>query len=126
MAGIILIVEDHPAVRESLHAWLAALFPQDIVIAAASGEEAVSIAATISPNVVIMDITLPGMSGIEATRLVKADVPAAHIIMLTIHEEDVYQMDAADAGASAFISKRLMQTLLLPAIRKFLPTNSTT
>ncbi len=68
MSTTILIVEDHDAVRRSLRDWLEVEFPQCRVIEAASGEESIALIQTESPRLVIMDISLPGMSGIEATR----------------------------------------------------------
>ena len=121
MPPIILIVEDHDTVRTSLYAWLSVSFPDHRVIAIGSGEEAVAVSETLSPDVVVMDISLPGISGIEAARLIKNHSHESHIIILTIHEEEAYRADAASAGASAFVAKRLMQRQLLPTIQKYLP-----
>ncbi len=114
--GTILIVDDHDAVRESLSAWLKSLFPMHEIFAAASGEEAASRSAALCPDVVVMDVSLPEISGIEAARQIKANSPKTHIIMLTIHEEGTYQVGAAQVGASAFVPKRLVATHLKPAI----------
>lgn len=122
MPAIILIVEDHDAVRRSLRDWLEAVFPQHRFIEAASGEEAVAIAQARSPHAVIMDIVLPKMNGIEATRRIKAAVPTAQVVMLTIHEDEAYRADAAAAGASAYVPKRAMQTELLPTVAALLST----
>lgn len=120
MSPTILIVEDHKAVRNSLRDWLEAVFPQCDVLEAASGEEAVVIARARSPRVVVMDIGLPKMNGIEATRQIKAAVPAAQIVMLTIHEEEAYRADAVVAGATAYVPKRVMQTELVPTLAALL------
>lgn len=117
----ILLVEDHQAVRAALYAWLLVTFPGYRVIMTSNGEEAVTMSEALSPDVVIMDLSLPGISGIEASRLIKNHSPESHIIILTIHEEEAYRIDAASAGASAFVAKRLMQSQLLPTIQKFLP-----
>jgi DNA-binding NarL/FixJ family response regulator len=79
---------------------------------AASGEEAIALLRTESPRLVVMDIILPGMNGIEATRQIKATLPSAQIVMLTVHEDDTYRTDATVAGASAYVPKRAMQTEL--------------
>jgi two-component system invasion response regulator UvrY len=124
MPTTILIVEDHDAVRGSLREWLETMFPQCHVVEAASGEEALILAQANMPQLVIMDIGLPQMSGIEATRRIKVQVPGARVVMLTIHEDDAYRTDAEAAGASAFVPKRRMQTKLIPTLMALLPDPS--
>ena len=120
MPATILIVEDHDTVRRSLRDWLEVEFPQCRVIEAASGEEAIALIRIESPRLVIMDITLPGMSGIEATRQIKATLPSVQIAMLTVHEDDTHRADATAAGASAYVPKRAMQTELIPTLTALL------
>jgi len=120
MPATILIVEDHDAVRRSLRDWLEVEFPRCRVIEAGSGEEAIALLRTESPRLVLMDISLPGTSGIEATRQIKASLPATHIVMLTIHEGETYRADAIEAGASAYVPKRAMQTELIPTLAALL------
>jgi DNA-binding NarL/FixJ family response regulator len=120
MAATILIVEDHDAVRRSLREWLEAVFPQCRVMEATSGEEAVAMAQVTSPRVVVMDIVLPQMDGIEATRRIKADMPTVEVVILTIHEAEAYRADAAAAGAGAYVPKRAMRTELIPALAALL------
>jgi len=116
MNPLILIVEDNDSVRKSLREWLEGAFPKYQFIEAASGEEAVDITQARAPRAVIMDISLPGMSGIEATRHIKDTVPATQVVILTIHEEKAFRNDAMEAGASAFVPKRMMQKKLIPAL----------
>jgi len=120
MTATILIVEDHDAVRKSLRDWLEVEFPQYRVIEATSGEEAIALIRIESPRLVVMDITLPGMSGIEATRQIKAALPSAQIVMLTVHENDTHRADATAAGASDYVPKRVMQTELVPTLAALL------
>ncbi len=120
MPTTILIVEDHDAVRRSLRDWLEVEFPQCRVIEAVSGEEAIALVRTESPRLVVMDIGLPGMSGIEATRQIKAALLSAQIVMLTVYEDDSYRADAAAAGATAYVPKRTMQTELIPTLAALL------
>jgi len=123
MAATILIVEDHDAVRRSLRDWLELEFPQCRVIEATSGEEAVALIQTQSPRLVVMHISLPGMSGIEATRQIKAALPSVQIVMLTVYEDDAHRTDATAAGASAYVPKRVMQTQLIPTLAALLANN---
>ena len=113
---LILIVEDNDGVRKSLCEWLEGAFPKYQFIEAASGEEAIDITQARAPCTVIMDIGLPGMSGIEATRHIKATMPTTQVVILTIHEEEAFRADAAAAGASAFVTKRVMWKELVPAL----------
>jgi two-component system invasion response regulator UvrY len=116
----ILIVEDDANVRRLLGQWLSLTFPWCQVLEAATGEDGVRLAQSVSPRVVIMDISLPGISGIEATRRIKASVPGTEVVFLTIHEAEAYRKDAASAGASAYVSKRKMQTELIPVLERML------
>jgi len=113
---LILIVEDNDNVRKSLHEWLQGAFPKYQFIEAASGEQAIDIVQAKSPCAVIMDISLPGMSGIEATRYIKNNIPNTQVVILTIHEEEAFRADAKAAGASAFVTKRVMRKELVPAL----------
>jgi DNA-binding NarL/FixJ family response regulator len=103
-----------------LRDWLAVEFPQCRVIEAASGEQALALIQIESPRLVIMDISLPGMSGIEATRQIRATLPSVQIVMLAIHNGAAYRADAAAAGASAFVPKCAMQTELIPTLAALL------
>ena len=116
----ILIVDDHQTFRASLRHWLTGEFPQCSIGEAASVEEAVASVRTISPTIVIMDIGLPGINGIEATQGIKAILPAVKVVILTIHEDQIYQDRAMAAGVSAYIPKRKMRTDLLPTIAMLL------
>jgi DNA-binding NarL/FixJ family response regulator len=121
----ILIVEDHDATRQSLRDWLEAVFPRCRVVEAPTGERAVVLARAESPQLVVMDISLPGMDGVKATRRIKAALPAAHVVMLSIHEDGVYRAAAFAAGASAFVPKRKVQSELLPTLSELLSVRST-
>ena len=117
---MLLIVEDHAAVRKSLRDWLRVMLPDCNFLEAQSGEEAVALTDAQPPDIVLMDIGLPGINGIEATRRIKALAPKTSVVMLSIHEEQVFQTDAAAAGASAFVFKRTMNAELVPVIKTLL------
>lgn len=116
MPPVILIVEDHEAVRRSLREWLQGAFPAARILEAASGEAAVAEAEATRPDVVLMDIGLPGMNGIEAAARLRARHPGIRVVMLTILEEAGYRARAREAGAVAYVPKRLMETDLLPVL----------
>jgi DNA-binding NarL/FixJ family response regulator len=118
----ILIVEDHEVVRRSLRDWLGAVFPHFDLLEAASGEEAVTVASERPLRAVVMDIGLPQMNGIEATRRIKAAAPATEVVILTIHEDAAYRADATAAGASAYVPKLKMRAELVPTLEAILRT----
>jgi DNA-binding NarL/FixJ family response regulator len=111
-----LIVDDHAQVRTMLCSWLESVFPGVAFVAAATGEAALELTRSCAPQVVLMDVSLPGMSGIEATRRIKDRRPETFIIIHTIHEDQAYRTDATTAGADAYVSKRKTQTELIPAL----------
>ena len=116
----ILIVEDHQGVRQSLREWLELSFPQCQLLEATSGEEGVTVAQAMSPSLVIMDIGLPGINGIEAAAGIKAAVPTARVVMLTMYDDEAHRADAAAAGVSAYVPKRKVRTELLPVLTRLL------
>jgi DNA-binding NarL/FixJ family response regulator len=120
MSMTILIVEDHDDVRRAMRDWLEVEFPRCRVIEAASGEEAIVMARIESPRLVVMEIRLPGMNGIETTRQIKAALPCVQIVMLTVHTSDIYRADARAAGASAYVTKQRMHSELVPTLTALL------
>jgi DNA-binding NarL/FixJ family response regulator len=120
MAQTILIVEDHDVLRDTLQQWLGAVFPHCHFLEAKSGEEALCVSRERAPDLVLMDVGLPQMNGIEATRHIKAHAPQTRVIMLTIQEDAVYRADAKAAGADGYVPKRTMQRELLPLLAQFI------
>ena len=116
----ILIVEDHKALRKSLMDWLKRVFPNCDFSEAASGEEAIEICRDRTPDLILMDITLPRLNGIGTTKRLLTLVPKARVIMLTIHEDEAYRSEAMSAGASGFVPKRVMKTELIPTMKRLL------
>ena len=115
-----LIVEDHDALRTSLEDWLANIVPGVSVLCAASVEEALDTLAHAIADVVLMDIGLPGMNGIEGTRRVHERAPALPVVMLSIQDDSAHVAGAMDAGAVAFVSKRRMRSELPGVLRTVL------
>jgi len=113
----LLLADDHEIVRAGLRMLLQVQPDMEIVAEAASGGEAIELAQAHQPDVVLMDISMPDMSGVEATRLLKARCPAIAVLALTIHEEPGYYVQMLDAGASGYVPKRAAPDELLNAIR---------
>jgi CheY-like chemotaxis protein len=120
MKQTILIVEDNDAVCSSLQDWLSVTFPECTFMIAKSGEEAVEKVANWPPTIVLMDIGLPGMNGIQATRMIKAASPKTKVVILTIYNDVEHRVDASEAGASAYISKSKMHSELIPLMKTLL------
>lgn len=114
----ILIVDDHSVVRQGVRAFLEAQPDLSVVGEAASGEQAVQLAQQCLPDVVLMDLLMSGMNGIEATRLVKLVSPRSQIIVLTSYYEDEHIFPALRAGAISYTLKDIHPTELVEAVRK--------
>ncbi|MEW5939992.1 MAG: response regulator transcription factor [Chloroflexota bacterium] len=113
----LLLVDDHAVVRSGLKMLLANETNLEIVGEAANGAEAVAGAGSARPDVILMDIGLPDMTGIEAARAIKSRYPNIAIVALTIHEDEEYFFNMLDAGASGYVPKRAAPEELLTAIR---------
>ena len=113
----LLLVDDHAVVRSGLRMLLEN--ESDIAIAGEAGKagEALEAVAALAPDVVVMDIGLPDMSGIEVTQRIKQNWPQVAVVALTIHEDEEYFFKMIQAGASGYIPKRAAPEELLTAIR---------
>jgi two-component system, NarL family, response regulator len=114
----ILIVDDHPMVRFGLAAFINAQRSMKVIGEAATGEEAVALFRKHQPDVVLMDLRLPGMSGVDAIRLIRNEYPQSRFVVMTTYEgdEDIYQ--ALEAGAQAYLIKCMPGEALVDAILK--------
>ncbi|GAC1304978.1 MAG: response regulator transcription factor [Ktedonobacteraceae bacterium] len=113
----ILIADDHPLVRSGLRALLMTTEDLEVVGEAATGEEAVTLAATLHPDVIVMDLRMPGINGIEATRRVVQANPHIHILVVTLFEDDDSVFAALRAGARGYILKDANEVEVLRAIQ---------
>ena len=112
----VLIADDHPLFRDGVRSLLASLANVEVVGEAASGEEAVALSATTQPDIVLMDIQMPGLNGIEATRRILTASPRAGIIVLTMYDDDDSVFAAMRAGARGYLLKGADQSELVRAI----------
>jgi Response regulator containing a CheY-like receiver domain and an HTH DNA-binding domain len=101
----VMVVDDHAIVRQGISDVLAADEDIEIVALVASGEEAVSLAAKLHPDVALMDLSMPGMDGVEATRRTIGASPGVRVVMLTSFAEPEHVNDALDAGAVGYLLK---------------------
>ena len=113
----ILLVDDHAVVRSGLKMLLENEKDVEIIGEAASAREAIELAVNLKPNVILMDIGLPDLSGIDATREIKKHSPEAAVVALTIHEDEEYFFKMLEAGATGYVPKRAAPDELLTAIR---------
>ncbi len=113
----LMLVDDHEIVRSGLRMLLQAQPDMEIVAEAASGAEALNLIQTHDVDVILMDVTMPQMNGMEATRRLKACCPEVAVLALTIHEEEEYFFQMLDAGAAGYIPKRAAPEDLLKAIQ---------
>ncbi len=113
----ILLVDDHAVVRGGLKMLLAADPEMEITGEAETGAEGIRLAEQLRPDVILMDISMPDMNGIEATRQIKAQHPEIAILALTMHEDDQYFFEMLAAGASGYVPKRAAPNDLISAIR---------
>jgi two-component system nitrate/nitrite response regulator NarL len=112
----ILVVDDHPLVREGI---LQALSVPGFEVLAdvGSAEEAVVLARSLHPDVIVMDISLPGMTGIEATEVLHRELPTIRILMLSVHDHPEYVLESVRAGASGYLRKDSLPAELRDAVR---------
>ena len=120
----ILIVEDHDELRETLVEWLQSVFSNCTFLVAGSGEKAIELAETHHPAIVLMDIQLPKMNGIEAIRRIKKISPQTQALILSVMNVSAYKEEAMAAGACAYVNKQHMHAELIPAITKLLPSQT--
>jgi NarL family two-component system response regulator LiaR len=114
----VLLVDDHQVVRQGVRAFLDATPDIDVVGEAESGETAVRLSAEHVPDVVLMDLLMPGMNGVEATRQIKKTSPRTQIVVLTSYHRDEHIFPALQAGAISYVLKDIKMEALATAIRQ--------
>lgn len=116
----VLLVDDHMVVRQGIRAMLSGEADIIVVEEAATGQEGVQKALELEPQVVLMDIRMPDLSGTEAVKRIKDARPATSVIMLTMFDSDMYVVEAIKAGAAGYLTKDVSRELLCHAIRSVL------
>jgi DNA-binding NarL/FixJ family response regulator len=114
----ILIADDHAVVREGTRQFLEREDDLEVVGEAADGEEAVRLVGKLSPDVAIMDISMPNVDGIEATRQIKAKYPKVAILILSAYDDDQFVFSLLEAGAAGYLLKSVRGNELVNAIRE--------
>jgi NarL family two-component system response regulator LiaR len=114
----VLLVDDHAMVRQGVKAFLVTQPDLSVVGEAGSGEEAIKLAAQFIPDVILMDLIMPNMDGVETTRRVKQVSPRSQIVVLTSYHEDEHIFPALKAGALSYILKDVSAEELASAVRK--------
>lgn len=117
MATRVLIADDHPVLRSGLRVLLAAAPDLEVVGEAGTGEETLRLAEMLRPDVVLLDVGMPGESGIETVRRLKAKLPALKVLFLTMHEEEGMLLEALGAGGDGYLIKRADEAEIVQAIR---------
>lgn len=113
----VLIADDHTIVRSGVRLLLDAEPDVEVIGEALDGIEAVELTGRLQPGVVLMDIAMPGMDGMEATRHIKAEWPQINVLVLTMHRQDEYLFEVLKAGASGYILKAAETNELIHAVR---------
>ncbi len=113
----VMIVDDHPVVRKGLASFLSHETDLEVVGLAESGEQALELAATVHPDVVLMDLSMPGMGGIEATRRLVESAPGTRVMMLTSFGGHERMVEALKSGAVGYVVKDTAPADLLAALR---------
>ena len=105
MSMRLLIVDDHPLIRVGLRTLLEHLLDQPQIVEASDGREALEIAATLKPHIVLLDVSMPGLNGVDAARRLTADLPSCKVIMLSMHCNEERVAECLRAGASGYLVK---------------------
>jgi DNA-binding NarL/FixJ family response regulator len=115
------IVDDNELVRRTLHTILSCAPNLQVVAEAASGSDSLSLVELMKPDVVVMDISMPGMDGIEATRIISSRFPETKVVVFSMHNDQTFADAALQAGACRFLTKDCGRENLLTALRECSP-----
>jgi DNA-binding NarL/FixJ family response regulator len=114
----ILIIDDHEVVRKGVRSYLETLSEFEVVGEASSGEQGIEMVSELIPDIVLLDLIMPGMDGVETTRHIKKISPRTQVVVLTSYHEDVHIFPALKAGAISYILKDMKMEKLVEALRR--------
>src|SRR5215211_6737294 len=114
----LLIADDHALVREGLRTMLSGEEGIEVIAEAHNGEQALQACRELGPDLVLMDVRMPVMDGLEATRKIKTEMPQTSVMMVTMHENPDYLFEAVKAGAAGYVLKDASGERLLGAVRR--------
>ena len=121
----ILLADDHDLVRDGFHRMLGGEPDLEVVGEATNGREAVELCRSLRPELVLMDIRMPEMDGLEATRAIKEELPTTSVLVVTTYENPDYLLEAVEAGAAGYVLKETRKRKLIEAVRGVLNGEST-
>ena len=124
-AARLLLAEDHALVREGLRNMLESEPDLEVVGEATNGLEALELCRELKPNLVLMDVRMPQMDGLEATRRIKEELPTTSVLVVTSNESPEYLLDAVRAGAAGYVLKEATRGELLDSVRRVLGGETT-
>ena len=116
----LLIVDDHDLVRESTQLMLEGAQDLEVVGEAVNGRHALELCRQLHPDLVLMDVRMPEMDGLTATRAIKEELPAISVLLLTVYESDDYRREGASVGAAGYVLKDASRQQLCEAVRNTL------
>jgi two-component system, NarL family, response regulator NreC len=119
-AARILLADDHAVLRAGLHLLLESQAGLEVVGEAATGIETLTLAETLQPDLILLDLSMPGLGGLEALPLLRKQAPAARILILTMHDDPQYFRQAFQKGAAGYVLKKAADTELLSAVQAVL------
>jgi pilus assembly protein CpaE len=117
MRTTILIVDDHAQLRALIREIATEVCDLHVMGEATDGAEAMRLVQALRPAIVLLDLTMPGVSGLEVLQWIKVEYPETRVIIVTVHTEDAYRQAAEASGADAFLLKKTLATDLLPTIQ---------
>jgi DNA-binding NarL/FixJ family response regulator len=118
MEVTVLIVDDNAQLRALMREIVAEASDLQVVGEAADGAEAMQLVQALRPAIVLLDLIMPQVNGLEVLRWIKVEHPETKVIIVTVHDEDAYRQAAEASGADAFLLKKTLVTDLLPTIRR--------